>query len=129
MRPYGAVARILRLAFTGFLVFEVVPKRFGWSDKMKHQRHFEYGNRSREALQTRTLIADIDRIVQILSGDIAAEEKQAGVFDRSRADYPMLARKLAARRDNLAGTIAALERQLADIPARKIVQAQEPTWH
>jgi hypothetical protein len=84
---------------------------------MKHQRHFEYGNRSREVLQTRTLIADIDRIVQILNSDIAAEEEQARIFDRSQAEYPILARALAARRDNLQGTIAALERRLSDLPA------------
>jgi hypothetical protein len=57
---------------------------------MKHQRHFEYGNRSREELQTRSLIADIDRIVQIIDSDIVAEEENASVFDRSLAEYPML---------------------------------------
>jgi len=83
---------------------------------MKHQRHFEYGNPSREELQTRSLIADIDRIVQIIDSDIAAEEENASVFDRSQAEYPMLARSLAARRDNLKGTIAALEKRLSDMP-------------
>ena len=83
---------------------------------MKQQRHFDYGNRSREALQTRSLIADIDRVVQILDSDIAAEEETARVFNRSQAEYPMLARTLAARRDNLKGTIAALEKRLSDIP-------------
>jgi hypothetical protein len=80
---------------------------------MKHQHHFESHGPSREALQTRTLIADIDRVVQILNSDIAAEEQQAGVFDRRQAEYPMLARALAARRDNLKGTIAGLERRLS----------------
>jgi hypothetical protein len=84
---------------------------------MKHQRHFEHGNRSREALQTRSLIADIDRVVQIIDSDIAAEEEKAGVFNGSQAEYPMLARTLAARRDNLKGTIAALEKRLSDMPA------------
>ena len=96
---------------------------------MKQQRHFEYRTPSREAMQTRTLIADIDRVVQILNSDIAAEEEQAGVFDRSLAEYPMVARTLAARRDNLKGTIAALERRLADIPAKQVVPAPEPTRH
>jgi septation ring formation regulator EzrA len=81
---------------------------------MKHRRHFEHGNRSREALQTRSLIADIDRVVQIIDSDIAAEEENASVFDKSQAEYPMLARTLAARRDNLRGTIAALEKRLSD---------------
>jgi hypothetical protein len=81
---------------------------------MKHQRHFEHGDRSREVLQTRSLIADIDRVVQIIDSDIAAEEENASVFDKSQAEYPMLARTLAARRDNLRGTIAALEKRLSD---------------
>ena len=83
---------------------------------MKHRRHFEYRNRSREAMQTRSLIADIDRVVQIIDSDIVAEEENASVFDKSQVEYPMLARTLAARRDNLKGTIAALEKRLSDMP-------------
>jgi hypothetical protein len=58
---------------------------------------------------------DIDRIVQMLDSDIAAEEEQAGVFDPSQAGYPIPARTLAARRHNLKETIAALERRLSDL--------------
>jgi hypothetical protein len=83
---------------------------------MKHQRHFGTATPSREAVQTRSLIADIGRIVQILDTDIAAEEEQARVFDPSQAEYPMLARTMAARRDNLRETIAALERRLSELP-------------
>jgi hypothetical protein len=88
---------------------------------MKHQRHFGSANPARDALQTKELIADINRVVQILDSDIAAEEEQARVFDRSRFDYPILARTLAARRDNLLGTIAALKQRLVNLPA---VQAE-----
>ena len=82
---------------------------------MKHQYHFESLNVWRETTQTKGLIADIDRIVQILNSDIASEEEQAHVFERSKPEYPMLARTLAARRDNLRATIAALERRLAAV--------------
>jgi hypothetical protein len=84
---------------------------------MKHQRHFDQGNRSREALKTQTLVADIERVVQILDSDISAEEEQARVSDRSQAEYPMLARTLAARRDNLRETLAALKKRLSGLPA------------
>jgi hypothetical protein len=84
---------------------------------MKHQYHFGSATPAREALQTKHLIADINRVVQILDSDIAAEEEQARVFDRSRFDYPILARTLVARRDNLLGTIAALEQRLVNLPA------------
>jgi hypothetical protein len=83
---------------------------------LKHQRHFEPRNRSREASQTRTLIADIDRVVEILNSDIADEEAISGILDRSHAEYSILARTLTARRDNLRGTIAALEKRLSDLP-------------
>jgi hypothetical protein len=79
---------------------------------MKPQRHFERTTASREELQIGELIADLDRIVHILNSDIAAEEEQAQVFERSHPEYPMLARMLAARRDNLTATIAALEQRL-----------------
>jgi hypothetical protein len=82
---------------------------------MKHQRHFESTTSSRKALQIGELIADIDRVVHLLNSDIATEEEQAKVFERSQPEYPMLARTLAARRDNLRTTIAALERRLAGI--------------
>jgi hypothetical protein len=67
---------------------------------MKHQRHFGSATPSREAVQTRSLIADIDRIVRILDCDIAAEEEQARVFDPSQAGYPMLARAGSAPRQS-----------------------------
>jgi hypothetical protein len=82
---------------------------------MKHQRHFESSTVPRKALQIGELIADIDRVIRILNSDIAIEEEQAKVFDRSQPEYPILARTLAARRDNLRATITALERRLAAI--------------
>jgi hypothetical protein len=81
---------------------------------MKHQRHFET-TASREAVQTKALIADLDRIIQILNDAIAAEEALAGVSDRSQAGYPLHATEMAARRDNLTDTVAALAQRL---PAR-----------
>jgi hypothetical protein len=87
---------------------------------MKHQRHFGSATPAREALQTRILIADITRVLQILDSDITAEEEQARIFDRSKAGYPMLAGTLAARRDNLLDTIAALEQRLVNLPADQL---------
>jgi septation ring formation regulator EzrA len=90
---------------------------------MKHQRHFESATASREALQVGELIADLDCILQILNSDIVAEEERAQVFKRSQPEYPMLARTLAARRDNLTDTIAALERRLAAIHCAQLNEA------
>jgi hypothetical protein len=91
---------------------------------MKHQRRIDASAAAlREARQTRRLLADIDRIVQILNSDIAAEQELARVFDPGQAEYPMLARTLAARRDNLRRTIAALEQRLLTFPAEFLESA------
>jgi hypothetical protein len=90
---------------------------------MKHQRHFESATASRDALQIGELIADLDCIVQILNSDIVAEEERAHAFKRSQPEYPMLARTLAARRDNLRDTIAALQRRLAAIYRARLDEA------
>jgi hypothetical protein len=78
---------------------------------MKHQRHFET-TASREAAKTKTLIADLDRIVQIIKIEIATQEEEAGGFDRFQAQYPMRARELTERRDKLTDTITVLEQYL-----------------
>jgi hypothetical protein len=71
------------------------------------------GNEIARAAQIRTLISDLDRVVQSLNWDIATEEKHAGVFDRSDVTYSLLAGMLTARRDNLRNTIAVLARRLS----------------
>jgi hypothetical protein len=87
---------------------------------MKHQHHFESGNdvALREVARISTLISDLDRVVRILDSDIATEEELARVSDRFDAAYPILARMLTARRDNLNDTIAALERRLVGLLER-----------
>jgi hypothetical protein len=56
-------------------------------------------------------LADLARTVQLIESDIATEEARAGVFNRSDVKYPILARTLIERRDNLKATIAALEQR------------------
>jgi hypothetical protein len=63
------------------------------------------------------LISNLDRHAELLDQDIAAEEERAQVFDRSHPAYPIVARTLTARRDNLSATIVALEKRLASFQA------------
>jgi hypothetical protein len=65
------------------------------------------------ALQTRQLIADIRRVVDILNVDIAEEETQTGVSDPALPEYSIVARALSTRRENLESTLAVLEAQFA----------------
>jgi hypothetical protein len=85
---------------------------------MKQQRHFDTAEAAQhEAVKIRKMIVDFDRYVQLLDCDITTEEQRAGTSDRSASAYPVLARMLGARRDNLMDTIAALEQRLSALDA------------
>jgi hypothetical protein len=71
-----------------------------------------------QAAQVTALISDLRRIDHLIEGDIAREEKDAGVFDFSSAAYPIMGRILRVRRNNLADTIATLEGRLASLLER-----------
>jgi hypothetical protein len=67
------------------------------------------GTAARNGLQIATLIGDLSRSLDILSADIEHEEERAGVRDVSDPTYPLLARSLRTRRENIGATIASLE--------------------
>jgi hypothetical protein len=83
---------------------------------MNMPRHFETALREESVI--RTMLHDLDRTIQLLDVDVATEEERARVFDRSHATYPILARTLAARRDNLRETVVVLEQRLSMVRAR-----------
>ena len=60
-------------------------------------------------LQIATLIESLMRSVELLTVDVENEENRARVRDLSDPAYPVLARSLRARRDNIRATIASLE--------------------
>jgi hypothetical protein len=75
---------------------------------MKQQRHLGIVTAKREVIQAKALIADLYRLVDLLNVDIDLREREAGVSDLTRPEYPALARTLRARRDNLLITISTL---------------------
>jgi hypothetical protein len=77
---------------------------------MKHQYHFDAAPNA--AAKLNALIGDLGRVVRILDSHISTEEERAGVSDLFSAAYPILARVMTARRENLKETIAALEKRL-----------------
>ena len=83
---------------------------------MNIQARFETARESavREVAVINKILADLVRTVQLIEIDIAVEEERARVSDRSDAKYPILARTLIERRDNLKMTIAALEQRHAE---------------
>jgi len=56
----------------------------------------------------------MDRCIRLLDYDIKAEEQRTGCRDFRAPTYTDLARSPTARRDNLAETITALQKRLAD---------------
>jgi hypothetical protein len=86
---------------------------------VKRQRRFgtEVEAPAIAAAQIRTLIDSIGHYVQSLNYDIETEEERTRCWDCRDPAYSVLARSLTARRDNLAATIAALQRRFADAEA------------
>lgn len=60
-------------------------------------------------LQIATLIGDLAQSVDLLTAYIEHEEEKRGVRDLADPTYPLLARTLRGRRDNIEVTIASLE--------------------
>ena len=88
-----------------------VPNLDTGNKQMNFQPRFETIRDSavQEIAALSKMLADLVRTVQLIESDIATEEARAGVFDRSDVKYPVLARALIKRRDNLKVTIATLE--------------------
>jgi hypothetical protein len=69
-----------------------------------------------DSLQIATLIGSLSRSVALLTVDIEHEETRVGVRDLSDPAYPVLARSLRTRRDNIGATIASLETLVQGTP-------------
>ena len=67
------------------------------------------GTAAANRLQIATLIESLLRSVELLTVDIEHEETRAGIRDVSDPAYPVLARSLRSRRDNIRATSASLE--------------------
>jgi hypothetical protein len=61
------------------------------------------------SIQIATLIGSLSRTFELLTVDIEHEEARVGVRDFSDPAYPVLARSLRRRRENIRATIVSLE--------------------
>jgi hypothetical protein len=72
-------------------------------------------------------VAEVQRVlvqtVELIESDIVAEEERARISNRSDAKYPILARSLIERRDNIRMTIAALEQRLIERTREQVATA------
>jgi hypothetical protein len=67
-----------------------------------------------EAAVVSKILIDLVRTLELIESDIAAEEERASISDRSDPKYPMLARSLIERRNNIKTTIVALEQRITE---------------
>ncbi|MGF6309088.1 hypothetical protein ABIB82_002859 [Bradyrhizobium sp. i1.8.4] len=83
---------------------------------MNIQPRFETARASeiRQVAAVSKILADLVGTLELIESDIAAEEKRVSISDRSDPKYPMLARSLIERRDNIKMTIAALEQRITE---------------
>jgi hypothetical protein len=70
---------------------------------------------SRQVLVIRSIIDDLERTLKILRIDIQTEEERVRIFDKADPTYPILARMLGARVENLKTTVADLKKRLASL--------------
>jgi hypothetical protein len=68
----------------------------------------------RATVKLRALVADLQLRSELLAADIHDEEQRTGIFDVTHVTYPVLARNLRTRRDNLLATIRVLESHLGE---------------
>ncbi len=74
------------------------------------------GTAATNKLQIAALISNLSRTVDLLTADIEREEAWAGVRDLTDPTYPVLARNLRTRRENIRTTIASLEALVQGTP-------------
>jgi hypothetical protein len=90
---------------------------------MRRQKEIE--NNRTAALRLRNMITALERTVSSLNGSIDAVLEVSQVRDPSNFAYPVAARAMSVRRDNIQSTIAVLSSQLAKIddaqPASDVV--------
>jgi phage shock protein A len=77
------------------------------------RRQREIDNRRREVVQIQSTIASLNRTVAVIETSITAALDRSHVTDPQHYAFPILARTMIARRDNLKTTIATLSEQLA----------------
>ncbi|NEU94782.1 hypothetical protein FNJ47_02805 [Bradyrhizobium sp. UFLA 03-164] len=77
-----------------------------------HPRYVTARNNTVPDSTVSKILTELVLACQLIEADIAAEEGRTGIFDQSDARYPILAKSLNERHDNLKGTIATLEQRL-----------------
>lgn len=82
------------------------------NDALLRLQRFRYEEKQRQVADIEMMIADFGRKRAELDAQIAAEEERCGMSDPNHFKYPMTAKSLRNRRDNLESSLAELAVQL-----------------
>ena len=82
-------------------------------DSILRLRRFQVQEKARQVAQIETMIGEFKRMTQDLDGQIAYEEKRAGISDPEHFAYPTFAKAARLRRENLETSVRDLHDQLA----------------
>lgn len=77
----------------------------------------------RQALTLEAMILEVDHSIMALDRSIEIEQELSGVYDRTHYAYPMTARAMEKRRDNLKMTREALAERLSGLTGSELNQA------
>ncbi len=76
-------------------------------------KRFQVQEKARQVAQIETMISEFNRMSEDLDGQIAYEEKKAGIDDINHFAYPTFAKAARLRRENLETSINDLREQHA----------------
>ncbi len=76
-------------------------------------KRFQVQEKARQVAQIETMVSEFRRMAEDLDGQIAYEEKKAGIDDTSHFAYPTFAKAARLRRENLETSIQDLNEQHA----------------
>lgn len=79
------------------------------------RRRMQIAARHRDAARIRAAIHDFESHIATIDAELRAELEKCAVRDPAHYTYPMAARALTARRENLTSTSTALKDRLAKI--------------
>ena len=92
-------------------------------DSVLRLKRFQVQEKQRQVAQIETMVSEFRRMVQDLDGQIAYEEKKAGITDPDHFAYPTFAKAARNRRENLETSIKDLMEQ--QVAAREALEAVE----
>ena len=74
-------------------------------------KRFQVQEKARQVAQIETMVSQFQSMAEDLDGQIAYEEKKAGIEDENHFAYPTFAKAARLRRENLQTSIADLNEQ------------------